>query len=494
MLPKAFMHYKLTEWAATYGGIYSLKFGPGTVIVLTDVAAVKELMEKRSANTASRPPIHIADLVTGGYHFALAQYTETWKTLRKTALTILSPQACSRHLPIQCAEATQLVYDILRSPQFFYTHIERYSSSVIFSVLYGKRAPRYDTPETTAFFHLMREWGDLLSPGATPPVDIIPILKYIPERWAKWKQDCTRVRSLQRTLYFRLLDETKQRLCGGDENGSFMEEVLAKEKELGMNWEMTAYLGGTLIEGAADTTAAYAHSLILDLVAYPDAKRKAYEEIDRIVGEDRMPVLEDLEDMPFIRAMILEVHRFRPIGPLMVPHATLAPEEYRGFIIPKGATIFVNLWGIFHDPALYENPEEFTPERYMLTENGAKPGIDVSDLRPNLAFGVGRRSCPGIHLAQNSINLLTLYLLWAFDFDTDIDKLGNPVKPDTFAFKQGLGTGPLPFQCRIAPRTTEKAEIIKREYLDAGDTFRKFEFGLGPEDAEFLAQSRAECL
>jgi hypothetical protein len=46
---------------------------------------------------------------------------------------------------------------------------------------------------------------------------------------------------------------------------------------------------------------------VLVLVAYPDAQKKAHEEIDRVVGEHRMPTLEDLEYMPYIRAMILEV-------------------------------------------------------------------------------------------------------------------------------------------------------------------------------------------
>ncbi|CCO31992.1 hypothetical protein BN14_06044 [Rhizoctonia solani AG-1 IB] len=49
--PKTEAHLKLTEWARIYGGIYSLKMGPGTAIVITDVSAVKELMDKRSQST-----------------------------------------------------------------------------------------------------------------------------------------------------------------------------------------------------------------------------------------------------------------------------------------------------------------------------------------------------------------------------------------------------------------------------------------------------------
>ncbi|KAK7023184.1 cytochrome P450 [Favolaschia claudopus] len=244
-------------------------------------------MDKRSGSTADRPPMHVADVIAGGLNMA-----ESWRTLRKTAHTILTPQGSMKHLPIQRAEASQLLHDILCRPEAFYTHIRRFANSVILSVLYGKRAPRYETREATAFFEAQHEWELVLEPGATPPIDLIPILKYVPERWAKWKQDCAKTRKMQRKLYFGLLDEAKERLSQGEENGCFMEEILAKEVELGMNREMTGfdsllvwrtranlktdrYLGGILMEGGSDTTSSYLQSLILALVAYPDAQRKA---------------------------------------------------------------------------------------------------------------------------------------------------------------------------------------------------------------------------
>ena len=65
---------RFTEWARRYGDIYSLKLGPGTVIVLTGMEAVEELMQKRSATTVDRPPSHIAETITGGLNMALARY------------------------------------------------------------------------------------------------------------------------------------------------------------------------------------------------------------------------------------------------------------------------------------------------------------------------------------------------------------------------------------------------------------------------------------
>lgn len=74
IFPTEYAHYKFTEWARIYGDVYSLKVGPATAIVITSAAAVKELMDKRSASTADRPPHNMADVVTGGSNMVLARY------------------------------------------------------------------------------------------------------------------------------------------------------------------------------------------------------------------------------------------------------------------------------------------------------------------------------------------------------------------------------------------------------------------------------------
>ncbi|KAJ7866859.1 cytochrome P450 [Mycena olivaceomarginata] len=104
-------------------------------------------------------------------------------------------------------------------------------------------------------------------------------------------------------------------------NGSFMEVVLERQAELGMDDEMW-------LEDAADTTSSYIQSLLLALVAHPQAQKKAHEEIDPIVGEHRMPTLEDLEQMPYFRAIISEVGTPIPsVAPLTLPHASLTIEK-----------------------------------------------------------------------------------------------------------------------------------------------------------------------
>ncbi|KAJ7642170.1 cytochrome P450 [Roridomyces roridus] len=481
VFPTEFPHYIFTKWTRKYGGIYSLKLGTNTMIVLTDPKFVKELTEIRNASTSDRPASHIVELVTGGFHVGLGRYGDTWRTQRKTAHAILGAQAVARLLPIQRAEATQLLYDLLSTPEGFFTHVERYSHSVIMSALYGIRSPRYDSPELTAFFRMIHEWGAIHEPGATPPIDLFPTLKLVPERFAPWKQRARRIRESQRELYFGLLDKTRERMSKGERNGCFI-EVLEREEEFGFHREMTGYFAGTLMEAGSETTSSSLKTLILCLVAYPEVQQRAQAEIDRVVGAERLPSLENVQKLAYIRALILETHRFRPNLPLLMPHATTAPEMVISYMIPSGSTIFVNLWGISHNPELYDDPDNFVPERYLRSENGTKPGVDASSLKPTLPFGVGRRSCPGIHLAQNSININVMNLIWAFDFKPAVDAEGKPVKPDTkLLWLKGIATAPLPFRCTMTSRSEEKAHIILQEFLDAGDIFGKFESGLGEE-------------
>jgi cytochrome P450 len=74
-------------------------------------------MDRRNATTADRPENYLANMTTGGLNMAISRYNDNWKVQRKAAQTVLTPQATNRHLPIQKAEATQLMYDILKTPQ-----------------------------------------------------------------------------------------------------------------------------------------------------------------------------------------------------------------------------------------------------------------------------------------------------------------------------------------------------------------------------------------
>ncbi|THV01085.1 cytochrome P450 [Dendrothele bispora CBS 962.96] len=420
----------LTEWAREYGDLYSLKIGPDTTIVVTSMKAVKELMEQQSGLTCDRPRSYILDILHEGYHAATMRYNERWRLLRKSMHSILTPDGVVAHQPVQVAEATQLMYDLLHSPEDFYTHVRRYSTSVITSIVFGKRFPQYNCPEVKGIFKSLSAGEAAAEYGAHPPVDQLPFLKYVPERWASWKRKAKLGNRLFCRNIFHLLSLCEDRIQCGEGNGCFLEDVIQNQEKYRLTRKMIGYLGGVLLDGGAHTTSAFLQSMILSLIAFPEAQKQAHEELDHVIGEDRAPRLEDFVNLPYCQALINETHRFCPVAPLGIPHAIFKDGQYRDYILPQGAVVFINVY-------VYEDPEIFNPGRYLQNEFGTKPGINVSDFRNNIVFGSGRRVCPGMHLANNSLALNVMNLLWAFEFSPAIDpKTGKPVPVDVFKYEK----------------------------------------------------------
>ena len=77
---------------------------------------------------------------------------------------------------------------------------------------------------------------------------------------------------------------------------------------------------------------------------YPLIMKKIQEEIDSVMGSDRMPEYDDADSLPYVRATVNEALRWRPVAVLGgTPHAVTADDVYDGMFIPKGSTVFANL-------------------------------------------------------------------------------------------------------------------------------------------------------
>ncbi|PSR97715.1 hypothetical protein PHLCEN_2v4273 [Hermanssonia centrifuga] len=91
-------------------------------------------------------------------------------------------------------------------------------------------------------------------------------------------------------------------------------------------------------------------------------------------------------------------------------HKVTEDDVYRGYHIPGGSTVIANSWAILHDPATYPDPDKFSPEQF-LTDTGE---LNLDAPEPTAAFGFGRRICPGMYMASDSLWIAAASLLWAF--------------------------------------------------------------------------------
>lgn len=161
--------------------------------------------------------------------------------------------------------------------------------------------------------------------GATPPVDLFPWMKILPERM--FNNYVTRAKAIgvqMETLYTDILNKVIRRRSEGGQNlGTFMDRVLDGQEKNKHNlpWHQLAFIGGVLMEGGSDTSSSLTLAIVQALILNPEIQRKAHAEIDAVVGYERSPVWEDLERLPYINMIVKEGHRWRPILPLCFPHA-----------------------------------------------------------------------------------------------------------------------------------------------------------------------------
>ncbi|KAK8524772.1 hypothetical protein V6N12_029627 [Hibiscus sabdariffa] len=120
---------------------------------------------------------------------------------------------------------------------------------------------------------------------------------------------------------------------------------------------------------------------------------KATEELDSVIGKERWVEEKDIANLPCIDSIAKETMRLHPIAPLLTPHVARRNCQIAGYDVPKGTTAFVSVWTIGRDPSLWDNPNEFWPDRFL----GKTVDIKGHDFEL-FPFGAGRRMCPGYPL------------------------------------------------------------------------------------------------
>ena len=173
----------------------------------------------------------------------------------------------------------------------------------------------------------------------------------------------------------------------------------------------------------------------LAMVAFPQVQRKAQAELDAVVGRTRLPTFADAPNLPYVRAIVKEVLRWRPPVPLGMPHKSTEDDWYEGMFIPRGATCVANIWQCNHDRAIFgDDADEFRPERHLDDKGELGPGPIETNQEGHASFGFGRRICVAKLLANNSLFIYTARILWAASLECVKDENGKDVLPDMNGF------------------------------------------------------------
>ncbi|CAG5119424.1 unnamed protein product, partial [Candidula unifasciata] len=203
-----------------------------------------------------------------------------------------------------------------------------------------------------------------------------------------------------------------------------------------------------LLGGGLETTSTNLLWFILILLHYPQLQDRIYNEIDREIGVERMPKVSDKDQLPFLNAFILESQRSTSIVPLNLPRISRANFTIGGYLIPKGAQIVPSLDSILFEKKIWgKDANVFKPERF-LDENG-----QVKCPEQCVPFSMGRRACPGSHIAQMEMFLFLASMVQRFKFLPDESAPLPSLDPHKAAF--GLTAIPHQYKVRVVDRKAE---------------------------------------
>ncbi|KAK0732303.1 cytochrome P450 [Lasiosphaeris hirsuta] len=435
-----------------FGDVVYLQSGAAPTIILGSAQAAWDLLEKRGAIYSSRPRFVVGgELLSGGLRGLMAPYGAYWRRWRRLLHAGFMARRSETYRPVQRAESAVLMGELLREPEGFRRHVER---------VQDVRTDEVVTRNNESVGRLV----SVNIPGRFA-AERYPALRYVPSVFAPWKAQVLRQRREDIKLYTELAGEVREKMARGVARDCFAKHVIQEQAALGMTDLEVAYTAGSPFSAGVETASTSAGSISSFFLACakfgPQFVPHAQAELDRVVGPGRLPTFDDLPALPYVRAIASETLRWRPIAVLGgTPHASTADDVYKGMFIPKGSTIIAPLWSIHLNETDFPEPHEFRPERF--TEDREYPGTSGHS-----AFGWGRRICPGMHLAQASVDLNIARILWAFDVGAAKDGEGRDIEVDIFAFSDGFNSSPLPFPCSITPRSPEHAAVVEREYQEA---------------------------
>ncbi|XP_047076493.1 desmethyl-deoxy-podophyllotoxin synthase-like [Lolium rigidum] len=421
-LAGALPHRALRDLARRHGPLMLLRFGEVPVVVASSPDAAREIMKTHDVAFATRPvgPM-LRRVFQGAEGLVFAPYGDAWRQLRKICtVEILSSRRVQSFRAVREDELGRLLRSVASEAEArpvvnLSARIAAFVADSSVRAIIGCRNADRD-----AFLRILED-GMKVVPGMSLP-DIFPSSR-IAMRLSRVPGMLQRGRSAMLGFVDTIIKERQENIAAaaaGEEHEDLLDVLLRLQKEMGSQYPLTTLNIKTVIidlfVAGSETSSTMLQWAMAELMRNPTVMRRAQEEVRReLAGHDR--VTEDsLRNLHYMRLVIKETLRLHPAAPLLVPRECRSPCEVLGFDVPQGAMVLVNAWAIGRDPAHWDAPEEFVPERFE--ERGGSAGRDFKGTDFEFVpFGAGRRMCPGMAFGLAHIELALAALLFHFDWD-----------------------------------------------------------------------------
>ncbi|KAI0729067.1 cytochrome P450 [Fomitopsis betulina] len=448
-LPTSLPWITFAQWSARWGNIMQIDLLGQPLVILGSHKAAIDMLDRKTSIYSDRPRLTVGSLVGWNRLTALLPYGSRWRETRRLFTPALGSRASVVAFePIMNVQVTRALPRMVRNPKGIVDEIYKTVAGTTLMIVYG-----YDLPESdNTFVDVLRTTMPQFSTGFMPGahlVDVLPILQYVPSwvpgmQWKKqattWKHDL----NAQLELPYQY---AKQEIAKGSTFPSFVSLCLgpspdAEREELVKGGAASLYLG------AVDSTTSAVTSFLHAMARYPHIQKRAQQEIDRAVGTERLPLLQDRPQLPFVDAIMSEVLRWKHAVPLGMPHRLQQDDVHDGYYLREGTVVVANIWQMLHDPETYSQPETFNPDRFIASEKSP------AEMDPRkIIWGFGRRSCPGLFLADTCMFLAVVQILATFDIIAPADASDND--PTT-----GIISHPGPLAFTAVPRSAKAEALI----------------------------------
>ncbi|KAF5348321.1 hypothetical protein D9756_010457 [Leucocoprinus leucothites] len=448
-------------WAKKYGPITYLTMLGTPMIVLNSLKVVRDLMDERSGIYSNRPLMAMKELCD--LDWVLTYVSGEAHRIRRTVVQrYFSGPASVKHRYHQQQESRVLVANLLKRPDDLEDHIKQHTSSSILLGTYGYRVSGADDPIVHEMERSFKQAEQLNGPMAFL-IEVGPNLK----NWSTFLS----LSGLDKSLYeikkvftacrVDPFIRTKQKIEDGTavpcfvstslddivSEGSLSPDKVQQKEELIMDCASVMY------GAATDSTSCTLRCFFALMSLHPHVMQRAQEDIDRVTEGERLPTFDDWERLPYINAIISEVMRYNTVTPLGLPHSVAKDDIYNGMLIPEGSMICANLWLIFRDPEIFSDPDTFKPERF-LGDEGARCREVL-----NIAWGLGRRSCPGRQFAEAALFITISSVIACFNMTPKLTPTGEVPK---LTFHDGFIRRPKTFPISITPRSNKWADLVDK--------------------------------
>ncbi|XP_016564144.2 cytochrome P450 89A2 [Capsicum annuum] len=451
----------LRDLKAKYGPIFTLTIGSRPTIFVASHSLAYQALVQQGVVFADRPrAVPISAIVHSNQrNISFAPYGPIWRLLRRNLTSeILHPSRVKSYSKAR-SWVLGILLQQLRGAQDDSVRLIDHFQYAMFCLLvlmcFG------DKPEESQIKQIENIQRKLLL-----GFQRFNILNFFPRVGKiifknRWKE-LMELRQEQENMLIPLIEARRrakeQKLEHGDEFVvSYVDTLLnleLPEENRNLNHGEVVTLCSEFLNAGTDTTSTTLQWVMANLVKNPSIQEKLYQEIAGLVRENKSKLTEvvlkeeDLQKMPYLKAVILEGLRRHPPGHFVLPHTVTEEVELNGYVVPKDATINFMVADMALDSNVWEDPLEFKPERFLV-EGSDKEGFDITGSREikMMPFGSGRRICPAYALAMLHLKYFMANLVWHFQW--------NPVQGDNVDLSEKHEFTVVmknPLRARICPR------------------------------------------